>query len=323
MKKYIFTCGDINGIGPEVVLKTINRLTKNRNEKLLLIFPKNVFLEHYKICNSIFDFEIVSDPKYISENKKIVSVVSLGNAKTKIKVATKESGEVAYNAIKYAYDLSIENKNNAIITAPISKTALKLAGINFAGHTEIFANFCNVKNFAMMFVSEKMKASIATIHIPIKDVDKKITIENLKSRIDVLLNSLRNDFGIANPKIALLGLNPHAGENGNIGVKEIEVINKIINNKNIFGAFPADGFFAAKKFLDYDLIFGMYHDQVLIPFKMLFSKTGVNFTAGLPIIRTSPDHGTAYDIAGKNIADESSTLAAFKVARKIAASRSI
>ena len=165
----------------------------------------------------------------------------------------------------------------------------------------------------MTFISDTFKTGLATIHVPIKDVDRLITSKLINDKLTIAVNMLRDDFGINKPKIAVLGLNPHAVENGYIGTKEVEVIVPLINkfnskSNNIEGPFVPDAFFATNNYLNYDIVLGMYHDQVLIPFKMINFNTGVNYTAGLPYVRTSPDHGTAYDIAWKGIADEKSFL---------------
>ena len=214
-----------------------------------------------------------------------------------------------------------------MLTAPISKTALSIAGINYPGHTEMLADWCNVDDCAMVFLSDKMKSALVTIHSSIKNITKEITITKLTSSFEIIIRTLQNDFLINEPKIAVLGLNPHAGENGLIGREEKEIIIPSINSskykKYLFGPFSPDAFFAKHNYKDFDLVLGMYHDQVLIPFKMLNSGKGVNFTAGLPIVRTSPDHGVAFDIAGKFVADESSMLEAFYFAEKIVNNRKI
>lgn len=206
-----------------------------------------------------------------------------------------------------------------MVTAPISKSAIKIAGINFPGHTEMLAEWCETNDFVMTFLSKKMNGALATIHEPLKKITKLITKENLEIKINIILKMLINDFKISVPKVAVLGLNPHAGERGIIGNEEQIIIEPLIKkySKNLFGPFSSDAFFANHLYKKYDLVFGMYHDQLLIPFKMMNFDSGVNFTAGLPIVRTSPDHGTAFDIAYKGIADPSSFIEAFYYAKKI------
>ncbi len=170
-----------------------------------------------------------------------------------------------------------------------------------------------------------MKAALLTIHQPIKKISRLLTEDLLSNKLDVLLNSLKSDFGIKTPKIALLGLNPHAGENGLIGDEEKKIIvpfmKKYSKRKHLFGPYSSDAFFGMKMYLNFDMVLGMYHDQILNPFKLLNFNRGVNFTAGLPIVRTSPDHGTAFDIAGKGIADESSMVEAYFYAKAILSNR--
>ncbi len=196
----------------------------------------------------------------------------------------------------------------------------------------MYAEWCNEKakpgnyiDYVMMFLSKKMNAALITIHNPVKNISSMLKKEILKKKLEVIINSLKNDLNIKVPSIAVLGLNPHAGENGLIGNEEIEIISPVIktfqNSIEIQGPFVPDAFFANHSYKNFNIVVGMYHDQVLIPFKMINFSSGVNFTAGLPIVRTSPDHGTAFDIAGKNLADEFSILEAYHYAEKIVKNR--
>jgi 4-hydroxythreonine-4-phosphate dehydrogenase len=218
-----------------------------------------------------------------------------------------------------------KNLADAVITAPVSKTALKLAGVKYPGQTEMFADWCGVKNFVMTFLSPKLRVGLYSIHISLKKVSKSLNSKTMVAKLDTLVRMLNIDLGIKNPKLAVLGLNPHAGEGGIIGTEEKELIEPIIKQKKfkekVEGPFSSDAFFANRQFENYDMVFGFYHDQVLIPFKYINAGKGVNYSAGLPIIRTSPDHGVAYDIAGKGIADESSMIEAFKYAEVILKNR--
>jgi len=221
--------------------------------------------------------------------------------------------------------MASQGQADAVVTAPISKEALGMAGIEFPGHTEMYAEWAGVKDFVMMFLSGKMKCALITIHEPLRKVPKLITPERILRTLRVVLSALKRDFNIKEPSVAILGLNPHAGENGRIGIEETDIIIPALKNSGfqefISGPFVPDAFFANKLYKKYDMVIGMYHDQVLIPFKLLNFSSGVNFTAGLPFVRTSPDHGTAFDIAGKNAADEGSLLEAFYAARKIIQNR--
>lgn len=325
MNKFVFTCGDVNGIGPEIVVKTLNKIHSNKDDKFYFICPNDVFLNTIKKTKSHFKYQFSSNINYAETES--ITIVDIGKIIQKTGTPTKESGAVAYKAIQLAFDYTKRNFVDAIITSPISKTALKLAGINFPGHTEMLSSLSKTSDYAMTFLSSKMNAALMTIHEPIKYVPSLITSDTLQNKFDVVIKMLQEDLLIETPKVAVLGLNPHAGENGFIGREEEEIIIPLLGKnryaKYFSGPFPPDAFFANRLYKKYNLTFGMYHDQVLIPFKLLNFGKGVNYTAGLPIIRTSPDHGTAYDIAGKNIADESSMLQAFYYAKKIVKNRRI
>ena len=323
MKRFVFTCGDINGIGPEIVIKTLNKISAKAKTKFYFICPSNVFIETARLVKPKFKFEIV---KRINQSSAFpVQVIDLGKVRINPGKPTADSGRISYRAIELAFELADKKKVDAIITAPISKTAFNLAKINFPGHTEMLAKWSGTNNYVIMFLSEKMNSALLTIHIPIKQVPRQITKNKLSSTLQIMFQTLKEDLKISNPRIAVLGLNPHAGENGIIGDEEEKVIKPVIKSlglkKNISGPFSPDAFFGAKMYKDYDLVLGMYHDQVLIPFKLLNFSSGVNFTAGLEIIRTSPDHGVAYDIAWKNMADESSITKAYRYAELISKNR--
>lgn len=318
---FVFTCGDINGIGPEIVIKAINKIQKKFNVQIVFVCPKKVFLSNINFIKPELDFHFLDSYSFnsSSSNKNKVLIYDFGNPEILIGKPTKSSGKISFQSIQIAFDLIKNHFADAMITAPISKTAFKIANISYNGHTELLADWTKSKNYAMMFLSKKMFSALATIHIPVKKISNILTKKLLSEKFKVILDSLRKDFKIENPKIAVLGLNPHAGENGILGQEEVETINPVIKkfNQNIFGCFSADAFFANKLYKNYNCVIGMYHDQILIPFKMMNFKDGVNYTAGLPIIRTSPDHGTAFEIAGKNLADESSIYHAFIYAKKI------
>jgi 4-hydroxythreonine-4-phosphate dehydrogenase len=322
MNTIAITCGDVNGIGPEIVIKTLNKIYSVHKHKIFFICPDNIFDNSSQIIKPEFPYKKINKEKEILDSKKVI-ILNLPKVEQKYGKVTATSGKTAYTSIMKACSLAESKIVDGIVTSPISKEAFKKAKINFPGHTELLANYFNTKNFAMMFVSNKMKAALATIHIPLKQVARKITSNRLKNITDVIIESLQNDFRIANPKIAILGLNPHAGENGNIGKEEINIINNFISyyGKNVFGSFVPDAYFGNRIYKNFDCTIGMYHDQVLIPFKLLNFNRGVNYTAGLPIVRTSPDHGTAFDIAGKGIAKPGSMIEAFKLAEKIIINR--
>ena len=219
------------------------------------------------------------------------------------------------------------NRLDVIVTAPIDKDTIQNEEFNFPGHTEYLAKMSNVDECLMLLMTDYLKVGVVTSHIPIKEVPAAITKEAIILKTSLLIESLNKDFGINKPKIAILGLNPHAGDNGLLGTEEKEIINPAIRELKdkgnlVFGSYSADGFFGSDTFKKFDGIIAMYHDQGLIPFKALAFNEGVNYTAGLPIIRTSPDHGTAYSIAGTGAADETSFRTAIFQACQISASRS-
>jgi len=326
MSRIVFTCGDINGIGPEIAVKALNKISsKSKKTQLILVIPENVFLSTKKIIRPNFKYQLTSNINSAHSFTEPVIVLALESFTQKIGKPTISSGQAAYLALKTAFKLLKNNFANAAVTAPVSKTALNFAGVKYPGQTEMFADWSGVKNFVMTFLSRRLRVGLYSIHIPLKEVSKSLNSNKFQEKLNVIISMLSNDLGIKNPKIAVLGLNPHAGENGIIGTEEKDTLEKVINNKKyqakVNGPFAPDAFFANRKFKDFDMVFGLYHDQVLIPFKYINSGMGVNFTAGLPVIRTSPDHGTAYDIAGKGIADESSMIEAYKYAELILKNR--
>jgi len=326
MKRFIFTCGDINGIGPEIAQKALNKLfSQRKSSQFILIIPENVFKTTVRLVKPLFTFKIFDDIESNANQKYQVSILVTSSFRQQIGKPTVASGEAAFLALKTSFDLLKKNLADAVVTAPVSKTALRLAGVKYPGQTEMYADWCNVKNFVMTFLSKKLRVALYSIHIPLKSVSKSLNSKIMVAKLDTLVRMLNIDLGIKNPRLAVLGLNPHAGEGGIIGSEEKELIEPIIKQKKfngvLEGPFSSDAFFANRRFENYDLVFGLYHDQVLIPFKYINAGRGVNYSAGLPIIRTSPDHGTAYDIAGKGIADESSMVEAFKYAELISKNR--
>lgn len=323
MKKFVFTCGDTNGIGPEIVIKTLNKIAEKSPHFFYFICPENIFINTAEIIKP--EFQYVFTRKFSPLQSVKVSIINIKNVKQELGKPTKKSGKTSFDAIRLSYVLASKNKVDAIITAPISKTAVNLAGINYPGHTEMYADWTGAKNFLMTFLSEKINAGLVTIHEPVKKIPGLINAKNLSEKINISAEMLINDLNIKSPKIALLGLNPHAGEDGLIGKEEEKILKPVIKKhkyKNFLkGPFSSDAFFGNKLYEKFDFVLGMYHDQVLIPFKLMNFGAGVNYTAGLPVIRTSPDHGTAYDIAGKNKADEGSIVQAFRYAEKIAYNR--
>ncbi len=324
MKTLAFTCGDINGIGPEICIKAIDQIYSPTERKIVLFCPSNVIESELLGTTHSFSYQIIKDKFPQKIDSSYVTIISTGNFKQQIGKPTNFSGKAAFASLKRAYEAASIKFVDAIITAPVSKTAFKLAGIKYPGQTEILAKFSKSKNYLMVFLSNKFICGLATIHDPIKNVSKLITKQRIVSSIKTLNETLVKDLGKISPKIAVLALNPHAGENGNIGKEELSAISPAVRsfkNISVEGPFVPDAFFGNQKHEDYDAVLGMYHDQVLIPFKMLNFNSGVNYTAGLPIIRTSPDHGTGFDIAGRGIANPQSMLEAVKWAEKIITNR--
>lgn len=322
------TIGDFNGIGPEVVLKSISKKNILNTVNPVLIGSIDIFdFVAKKLKLKLKLVKIDNYPTEIEKNSIPVIEVSKINIKQlQVGKISPDAGVCAGMAIEKAVSLALNKSVDAIITAPISKEALHLAGYNFPGQTEMIAMLSRSEQSTMMLVSGGLRVALATIHIPIKDVASGISKERILSKIKIVDTTLKNDFKIKMPKIAVLGLNPHAGENGEIGTEEKEFISPAIkiskeNNILVEGPFAADGFFGTKQFKNYDAVLAMYHDQGLIPLKLLEFENGVNFTAGIKVLRTSPDHGTAYDIANKYIANPSSMIAAIELAKNILTNR--
>ncbi|MBY0426273.1 MAG: 4-hydroxythreonine-4-phosphate dehydrogenase PdxA, partial [Cytophagales bacterium] len=222
---------------------------------------------------------------------------------------TTEAGKAAFLSLKQAVTDWKEGKIHALVTAPINKSNIQQEGFTFPGHTEYLTQEAGSKDGLMLLVSDSLRIGVITGHVPLGEVPAKVTREALISKTSILEKTLQKDFGISRPRIALLGLNPHAGEDGLLGSEDKEIIQPVVEEFRkkgslVYGPYPADGFFGSGQFKKFDGILAMYHDQGLVPFKTLAMETGVNYTAGLPFIRTSPDHGTAYNIAGKNQASE-------------------
>jgi 4-hydroxythreonine-4-phosphate dehydrogenase len=231
------------------------------------------------------------------------------DVKIELGLSTPTGGRYAFLSLEKAVTDLVAGSIDALVTAPINKHNIQSESFKFAGHTEYLQERAGGQDSLMFLTSDDLKVGVVTGHIPVGDIAQKITIEGIFSKLKIMNESLKKDFWIRKPKIAVLGLNPHAGDNGLIGNEEQTTIIPAINEANVLGIlamgpYAADGFFANGSYLKFDAVLAMYHDQGLIPFKQIAFESGVNFTAGLNIVRTSPDHGTAYDIAGKNLASE-------------------
>jgi 4-hydroxythreonine-4-phosphate dehydrogenase len=239
---------------------------------------------------------------------------------------TAQAGKLAMRSVEKAVRLCLSGAADAVVTAPISKKAISLGGYSSPGHTEFIAGLCDSSNFTMMMVADRLRIALVTGHMPVWDVPRHVRKDDILRRLKTVDGSLHTDFGIAQPRIAVLALNPHAGEEGILGKEEMKTISPALDQARadgiqVFGPFPADGFFGASSYLKFDAVLAMYHDQGLIPFKTIAFESGVNFTAGLPVVRTSPDHGTAYDIAGQGRASPESMRSAVYLAIDVARRR--
>ncbi|UII32512.1 4-hydroxythreonine-4-phosphate dehydrogenase PdxA [Fulvivirga ulvae] len=317
------TIGDINGIGPEVTIKAL-RDNRILNFITPVIYGSSKTLSYYRKALRMDDFNYSHVKESGQFHFRKVNVVNCWTEMVEINtgVVTPEAGKASFQALKKATEDLKSGLIDAVVTAPINKNNIQSDDFKFAGHTEYFTQHFDAKDSLMFMTSDDLKIGVVTGHIPIKEVSKTLSSELISRKLGIMEHSLRVDFGIKKPKIAVLGLNPHAGEGGLLGKEDIDVIEPAIKEfkqkgKLVFGPFPADGFFGKGDYKKFDGILAMYHDQGLIPFKTLAFENGVNYTAGLSIIRTSPDHGTAYDIAGKNEAQETSMRQAIYLARDI------
>ena len=324
------TLGDSNGVGPEVVLKCLidSRLTKFVEP--VVIGSAHVLRIHAsRLGYSDLPIRTVdSIPEYVKPGEIVIlDVANDDTAEVSFGQITAGAGLLAMTAVEHATDLCVSGAVDAMVTAPISKEAISLAGYSAPGHTEFIARRVGCDDYTMMMISDELRVGLVTGHIPIWDVPKGITRDAILEKIQIINACLLADFGIQRPKIAVLGLNPHAGDGGVLGREEIESIIPAVKaacdeGSLVFGPFPADGFFAIGAYRLYDAVVAMYHDQGLVPFKTLAFESGVNYTAGLPIVRTSPDHGTAFNIAGDGKASPGSMRSAIYLAVDVARRRS-
>lgn len=328
----LLTQGDLNGIGTELILKSFPKLRRLK-ARVCAVGSFQAFefqRAHFKFPIKLAQIHSLDDLDALSTSTLPILNVE-HRAKTHFGKMRADAGDLAMQTIELATTLCLEQKADAIVTAPIHKEAISKAGWKFEGHTDFLAHLCNRK-VQMLLVDErsKLRVALATVHVPIAKVSERLISQGISETVAMLDDALRRDFSIKKPHIAVLGLNPHASDGGVIGREEEDVLKPMLKalkrkfSKRKFsldGVFAADGFFGAKRYRDYDAVLAMYHDQALIPFKMLAFETGVNLTLGLPFVRTSPDHGTAFDIAGKGVANASSFICAAELALKLALSR--
>ena len=321
--------GDINGISYEVIIKT---LMDPRMEELCtpMIFGSSKVLAYHKKALEIDSFSTVNinnASEARGDKAYIVNCVD-DNVRVELGKNTEIAGISSYTALKTATDALERGDIDALVTGPVNKQNIQHGDFHHKGHTEYLQDRFNVDEVMMLMVSDLMKVGLVAGHIPISQLSSFINTRLIVKKLSILSHSLLVDFGIRNPRIAVLGLNPHAGDDGLLGSEEKEVIIPALEEARklkilAFGPYPADGFFGAGRFRQFDAVLAMYHDQGLAPFKALVMESGVNFTAGLPVVRTSPAHGTAYELAGKNIASTDSFRNAIYTAIDIVRNRKI
>ena len=320
------TLGDVNGIGPEVVIRSLSD-SRIHNFFTPVIYGSTRVLAYYKKMMDIdFNYsQVKEDHNFIAKKNNVVNCWS-ETLELSPGVENGVGGVASWKALKQASQDLKDGYIDAIVTAPINKSNIQSDEFKFPGHTEFFADLFETNEQLMFMVSDQLRIGVLSGHVPLSEAASKVTKEALETSLNAIEKSLRLDFGISKPKIAILGLNPHAGEDGLLGEQEEKIIKPTLiefreKGKLFFGPFPSDGFFGNKEYKNYDAILAMYHDQGLIPFKSISFGSGVNFTAGLPAVRTSPDHGTAYAIAGKNEASSDSMYAALMTALDIIKNR--
>jgi 4-phospho-D-threonate 3-dehydrogenase / 4-phospho-D-erythronate 3-dehydrogenase len=307
--------GDVNGIGTELIIKTFS------DHRLLefctpLIFASNKLINFYRKFSPDININFQNTKDFTRITHKQVNLFNCWEEEIAVVPGqlTDIGGSYAVKSLTMAVEALRDKKIQGLVTAPIHKKNTQSPDFDFTGHTPYLKQAFNVNDVLMLMVSENFRVGLVTEHVPVKDIVKYITREAILSKLNILNDSLMRDFGIDKPKIAVLGLNPHAGDEGLVGKEEEDIIKPAIKDAKhkmlVFGPYSADAFFARNYQSRFDAVLAMYHDQGLIPFKSLAAGEGVNFTAGLPMVRTSPDHGTAFDIAGKNKADNTSFIEA-------------
>jgi 4-hydroxythreonine-4-phosphate dehydrogenase len=302
--------GDVNGIGLEIILKTLNDSNIYHHFTPIVYGHTKVASFHRRqITGNELNFNVINHPAQASPKKANMINCWEEDVKIELGVSNAVGGKYALLSLERATTDLKNGDIDALVTAPINKDNIQSEDFNFPGHTEYLQERDHATESLMFLVTDTLKVGVVTGHIPLAKVAASITKEKIVNKLKLMNESLERDFWIRKPKIAVLGLNPHAGDNGLIGSEELEIITPAIdearaNDILAFGPYPADGFFANGTYFKFDAVLAMYHDQGLIPFKQIAFESGVNFTAGLTFVRTSPDHGTAYDIAGKNLASE-------------------
>lgn len=319
--------GDFNGIGPEIIMKALKDKSITDFFTPIIFASGKLFTYQKNIFKLQLNFHYITDAEQAQDGKLNMVNLVKDNVNVDLGKPTEESTQLAIQSLESATQALMDGKIDVLVTAPVNKDEMMKCGFKHAGHTGYLEEKFGRKGL-MFLVTEQLKVAVSTHHIPVSEVAANISKEKIKKQLKLLNQCLIEDFCIQKPKIAVLGLNPHAGDGGQIGKEEIEIIEpaiKDISDQGIlaFGPYPADSFFQPEKYQKFDAVLAMYHDQGLTPFKTIAYEEGVNYTAGMPYIRTSPDHGTAYDIAGRNIADEQSFSEAIFSAVKIFENRKL
>ncbi|MBN2742543.1 4-hydroxythreonine-4-phosphate dehydrogenase [Breznakibacter xylanolyticus] len=323
------THGDINGIGYEVILKALEdpRICEICTP---VIYGSSKVAAYHRKAMELPPYQLNSIKGVEEAHSKRVNIINCVDDEIRVELGkpTPMSGKAAFDALKVAVEDLKAGKIHLLVTAPINKKAIQSDEFNFPGHTEYLETSVNNGKSLMLMVSNIMKVGVVTGHVPLKEVSERITVNAIMDKLRVLNKTLLTDFAIRRPRIAVLGLNPHAGDDGLLGMEEKEVIIPAIEKAKqegimAMGPYAADGLFGSGQLEKFDAILAMYHDQGLAPFKTIAFADGVNFTAGLPVVRTSPDHGTAYEIAGQNKADHQSFLSALYLGLDVVKNRRI
>ena len=316
-----FTMGDPSGIGPEVIVKTFSDLQKH--EKLIFVANSLIIQHAIKMLDLDFSINVIKNAGDALFKKNIIDLIEVGDFTSVPDYGeiNSQNGKASFDAIIKSYELASKKNIAGFVTAPINKSSFNLANINYPGHTEILAEKSGKKEYAMMLINDEIRTVLVTLHCSLLNAIKKINIEREFNAI-LLAQKGAQMLGINKPRIAVSSLNPHSGENGLFGDEEIKIIIPAIKKAqnagiNVFGPFPGDTVFMNARLGDYDVVVAQYHDQGLIPIKYMGIEDGINLTLGIDVIRTSPDHGVAYDIAGKGIANHSSFLKAAKLIRQL------
>ena len=324
-KRILITAGEPASISSEITIKAIKKLKKESKSELILITDPNLIKNEIKNSNKSDELNILDKKLNFKDYKNdVINIIPIKlNEKTIPGILNKKNSDFVLKSIKMSVDFLLQKKANAVVTNPINKFIMKSSNFKFNGHTEYLGHLSKFnKKPIMMLESEKLRVVPLTTHIPISSVSKKLNTKMIIEKINILNNELINIYKIKNPKIYISGLNPHSGDGGKIGKEELTLIYPAIRKLeklglNVKGPFPGDTLFQKNKIKEYDVAICMYHDQALIPIKTLYSGNIINTTLGLDFIRTSPDHGTALDIAGKKKADPNSLILAIKKAEDL------